>query len=78
MVYKQDLNEMKMHSIEHYFTTIIQMTDEGHKGIASGMINNLSDNQKKDMLDFMEKKLPMNPPINELETQQWIEQKLQN
>jgi hypothetical protein len=78
MIYKRDLKEMKMYSIEHYFTTIMQMTDEGHKGIASSMIDDLSNSQKKDMLDFMGKKLPVNPPINQLEVQQWIEQKLQN
>jgi hypothetical protein len=76
MVHKTDLEEMQTHTLEHYFSTIIQMVDEGHKDIAQQMINNLSKGQKQDMIDFMEKHIEINPPIDVFETKQWIESRL--
>jgi hypothetical protein len=56
MVYKTDLEEMKMHSIEHYYQTMMDNAEKGHEGVVRHMYSLLSDTQKKDLIDFIDKK----------------------
>ena len=74
MIYSNDLQELGMHSIEHYYKEIINQELEACHSIAEQMIRQLSKKQKLDLLDFVDKHTEINASIDIIECAAIIEE----
>lgn len=77
MVYNSDLQEMQLHSIQHYYKLIVQEADNNNHKTVMDMIIRLSTPQKGDLMDWIDKKFPVNPTSEQLITINYLSNLIQ-
>ena len=77
MIYKSDLQEMQLHTIQHYYKRIVQEAENDKHETVMHMITSLSTPQKEDFMDWIDKKFPINPSSDQMITINYLSNLIQ-